>query len=151
MLTNWCAAVQVPQVVQFIRQFDQFGLVAAMRRVLHLQTLPLLFGQTFVIRHLLNDPSNLRSKRCLELCRSGVRVLQSVVKQRSLRAEHNVQNTAPLGLGSTGSHTCNTLMSAMPPSWLRILATPLKHREQSQLTWIRINLPAEAASGWNKV
>lgn len=58
VLTDRCAAVQVPQVVQFVSQFDQFGLVAAVGGVLHLLTLSLLFGETFVISHLLNDPSH---------------------------------------------------------------------------------------------
>ncbi|KAG7242735.1 hypothetical protein INR49_020110 [Caranx melampygus] len=69
----------------FISQFDQFGLAAAVRRVFHLQTLPLLLGQTFVIRHLPNDSSHSRSKLCLELFRSGVCVLHCVVKQSRLQ------------------------------------------------------------------
>lgn len=90
-LTNRCAAVQVPQVVQFISQFDQFCLAAAMSRVFHLLTLPLLFGQAFVIRHLLNDTSHDRSKLGFELCRRGVRVLHRVMKHGSLQHKDNTQ------------------------------------------------------------
>lgn len=85
VLTGRGAAVQVPQVVQLISQFNQFGLAAAMRRVFHLHALSLMFGQLFVIRHLLNDTSYNRSKLCLDLCRSCVRVLHCVMKQSSLR------------------------------------------------------------------
>lgn len=88
MLTDRCAAVQVPQVVQFICQFDQFGLMAAMRRMCHLLTLPLLFRQTFVIRHLLNDTSHHRPEHGLQFCRRGVCVLYRVVKQSSLRGRY---------------------------------------------------------------
>lgn len=96
VLTNRRAAVQVPQVVQFISQFDQFGLAAAMRRVFHLQALPLLLGQTLVIRHLLNDTSHGRSELRLELRRSGVCVLHRVMKESSLRegdSTHTLSNT----------------------------------------------------------
>lgn len=86
-LTDRRAAVQVPQVIQFVSQFDQFGLAAAVRRVFHLQTLPLLFGQVFVVRHLLNDASHNRSKVCFQLCRSRVGVLHSVMKQSGLQVQ----------------------------------------------------------------
>lgn len=84
VLTDRCATVEVPQVVQFVSQFDQFGLATAVWRVLHLLALPLLFGQAFVIRHLLNNMSHNRSKHCLELGGGGVRVLYGVMKQSSL-------------------------------------------------------------------
>lgn len=90
MLTNRCAAVQVPQVVQFVSQFDQFGLMAAVRCVFHLLTLPLLFRQTFVVRHLLNDTSHNRAKLGLQFCRRGVCILDRVVKQRSLKKQVRV-------------------------------------------------------------
>lgn len=88
ILTDRCAAVQVPQVVQFVCQFDQFGLMAAMRRMCHLLTLPLQFRQTFVVRHLLNDTSHHRPELGLQFCRRGVCVLYRVVKQSSLRGRY---------------------------------------------------------------
>ncbi len=92
VLTDRCAAVQVSQVVQFISQFDQFGLVTAMRRVFHLLTLPLLFGQTFIICHLPNNAGHDWPELCFELCRRRVRVLHGVVKQSSLQQGNNAQD-----------------------------------------------------------
>lgn len=92
MLTDRCAAVQVPQVVQFISQFDQFGLLAAVRRMFHLLALPLLFGKALIVRHLLNDTSHNRPELCFELCRRGVCVLHRVVKQSCLRHKVNTQS-----------------------------------------------------------
>lgn len=89
VLTDRCAAVQVPQVVQFISQFDQFGLPAAVRRVFHLLALPLLFGQALIVRHLLNDTSHDRPELCFKLCRRSVCVLHCVVKQSSLQHKVN--------------------------------------------------------------
>ena len=89
VLTDRCAAVQVPQVVQFISQFDQFGLPAAVRRMFHLLALPLLFGQALIICHLLNDTSHDRPELCFELCRRSVCVLHCVVKQSGLQHKVN--------------------------------------------------------------
>lgn len=141
VLTDRCAAVQVPQVVQFICQFDQFGLMAAMRRMCHLLTLPLLFRETFVIGHLLNDTSHHRPELGLQFCRRGVCVLYRVVKQSSLRGRYRDRKgmeregweerrkmvTCPklsILTSPWWAHTCKTWMSTMSPSWLRILATP---------------------------
>lgn len=87
MLTDGCAAVQVSQVVEFISQFNQLGLAAAVRRVLHLLPLPLLLGQALIICHLLNDASHDWPKLGFQFRGGGVRVLHGVMKQSGLQGE----------------------------------------------------------------
>lgn len=84
ILTDGCAAVQVPEVVQFVSQLHQFGLGAAVWCMFHLLTLPFLLGQAFVICHLLNNTGHNGSKCCLDFCYGSVCILYGVMKKSSL-------------------------------------------------------------------
>lgn len=84
-LTHRSAAVQVPQVVELVCQFDQFSLPAALGCVLHLHPLPLPLRQAFVVCDFLYDSSNNRAKLCFQLRGGGVRVLHRVVQQCGLQ------------------------------------------------------------------
>lgn len=78
------AAVQVPQIVQLVRQLHQFGPRAAVGSPLHLQPLSLQLGQSLVIGHLLHQTPHLGPEVQLHLVQGGVCVLHCVVEQGGL-------------------------------------------------------------------
>lgn len=138
------AAVQVPQVVQLVRQLDQLGAAAAAGSALDLQPLALHLGQALVVRHLLHHAPHLRTEPLLDLRERGVRVLHCVVQQGGLRRAGD-EGTA--GLGPSGGEragqggqdrvgqgragvTCSTTMSVTPASCARILATAAARTER---------------------
>ena len=75
----------VAQVANLVCQLDLFGGGGQVRHVLDLQPLPLLLGQTLVVRHLLHQQADIPPEMLLQLLRRGLRVLDRVVENRSLK------------------------------------------------------------------
>lgn len=78
------AAIQVPQIVQLVCQFHQFGPWAAVRCLLYLLPLSLQLGQSLVICYLLHQAPHLCPKVQLHLIQGGVCVFHCVMKQGRL-------------------------------------------------------------------